>query len=317
MSNDKLYNMIWTMPTLACYEGDDAGDGGGGGDGGDGGDGGSGDEYTARAHAAEADAKAAKEQAALKAEEARQAADVARKSNEKTFSQTDVNTYLAEDRRKHQEKITKLEASYKQILTDTNLQKEQRVKLEAELADVQKMNRTKEQQAEYDRKQERERFTTEVEDLKESAEKWEDLYKSSVIDRSLQDAALAQDAFNPTQIMGLLRPMTRMQEQTDDNGDSLGQFSPVIDFLDVNETNGEQETTLRTPEEAVQRMKELPQFYGNLFRSNVVSGVGSGSATGGVKSGEGRIDPTKLTAEQYRKVRKENPEALGLKRRSV
>lgn len=316
MSNDKLYNMIWTMPTLACYDGDDAG-GDDGGNTGAGSDGGGGDEYTARAHTAEAEALAAKEEAARKAEEARQAADAARKNNEKTFSQADVNTFMAEDRRKHQEKIAKLEASYKQILADTNLQKEQRAKLEAELADVQKMNRTKEQQAEYDRKQERERFTSEVEDLKESATKWENLYKSSVIDRSLQDAALAQDAFNPAQIMGLLRPMTRMQEQTDDDGGALGQFSPVIDFPDVDETSGENVTTLRTPEEAVQRMKELPQLFGNLFRSNVVSGVGSGSATGGVKSGEGRIDPTKLTPEQYRKVRKENPEALGLKRRSV
>lgn len=302
MSNDKLYNLIWTMPTLACYEGD--GDDGGGDEG-------------AQVRAAEETARKAAEEAAAKAEEARQAADAARKSSEKTFSQTDVNTFLAEDRRKHQEKITKLEGSYKKILADTNLQKEQRAKLEAELQDLQASQRTKTQQEEYDRKQERERVDLEISDLKDSAEHWETLYKSSVVDRSLQDAAIAQDAFNPTQITGLLRPMTRMQEKADDNGNPLGVFSPVIDFPDIDETSGDQITTLRTPEEAVQRMKELPQHYGNLFRSNVVSGVGSGSATGGVKSGEGRIDPTKLTPEQYRKIRKENPEALGLKRRAV
>jgi len=306
MSYDKLYNLICSMPTLACYEGDDAGAGGD-----DAGAGGTGDAVAA----AEAAAKVAADEAAAKAEQARLAAEEVRKNNEKTFSQADVNSFLAEDRRKHQEKIKKLEDSYKKMLNDTNLQKEERGRLEAELQDLQKMSRTKEQQAEYERKQERERFTQEVEDLKTTAEQWETLYKSSVVDRSLQDAAIAQDAFNPTQIMGLLRPMTRMQEQTDDSGNPLGQFSPVIDFPDIDETTGDQVTTLRTPEEAVQRMKELPQYYGNLFRSNVVSGVGSGSATGGVKSGEGRIDPTKLSPEQYRKIRKENPEALGLKRR--
>lgn len=297
MSNDKLYNLIWTNPALACYAGDD--------------DGGDGDLV----QAAEAAAAAAATDAAAKADEAKKAADEARKNTEKTFSQSDLNTFLAEDRRKHQEKIKGLEDGYKKILADTNLQKEQRAKLEAELQDVQASQRTKEQQAEYERKQEHERYVTEMETVKDQSKQWETLFKNSVVDRSLQDAAITHEAFNPTQIMGLLRPMTRMQEKKDDSGNPLGLFSPVIDFLDINETNGEQETTLRTPEEAVQRMKELPQLYGNLFRSNVVSGIGSGSATGGVRSGEGRIDPTKLTPEQYRKIRKENPEALGLKRR--
>ena len=118
--------------------------------------------------------------------------------------------------------------------------------------------------------------------------------------------------------MGLLSPMTKMQEQIDEGGQSLGTYTPLIDFLDVDETTGEQVVTLRTPEQAVQRMKELPKLYGNLFRPNVVSGVGSGSATGGVQSGDGgRVDPTKLTSEQYRKMRRENPEALGLKRRTT
>lgn len=311
MSNDNLYNLIWTKPTLARYEGNDEGDG----DGGDGGDGGN--PLADRAQAAQAAADQAKEDAARKAVDAQAAADDARKSAEKNFSQADLNAFLAEDRRKHQEKYIKLEASMQGILADTTLQKEQRAKIESELQDLQATHRTKDQQREYEVKQERDRFTTELETAQEQAVRWEDLYKSSVVDRSLQDAAIAQDAFNPMQIMGLLRPNTRMQEQVDEQGKPLGSFAPVIDFPDVDETSGEQITTLRTPDEAVQRMKELPQQFGNLFRSNVVSGVGSGSATGGVKSGEGRIDPTKLTSEQYRKIRRENPEALGLKRRNV
>ena len=316
MSNDNLHNLIWTKPTLACYEGDDGGDDGGDG-GGDGGGGDGGNPLADRAQAAQAAADQASEDAARAAADARSAAEDARKSAEKSFSQTDLNAFLAEDRRKHQEKYTKLEVSMKKMLEDTNLQKEQRAKIESELNDLQATHRTKDQQREYEVKQERDRFTTELDTAKEQAIQWETLYKSSVVDRSLQDAAIAQDAFNPMQIMGLLRPNTRMQEQVDDSGNPLGLFSPVIDFPDVDETSGEQVTTLRTPEEAVQRMKELPQLFGNLFRSNVVSGIGSGSATGGVKSGEGRIDPTKLSPSDYRKLRKENPEALGLKRRNA
>jgi hypothetical protein len=107
--------------------------------------------------------------------------------------------------------------------------------------------------------------------------------------------------------------MTKMAEKQDEDGNLMGSLTPMIDFPDIDEKTGKEVISLRTPEQAVQRMKELPEHYGNLFRSNVVSGVGSGSATGGAQPGEGgRIDPTSLTPEQYRRLRKENPEALGL-----
>ena len=202
------------------------------------------------------------------------------------------------------------------MLADKTLASEHRQKLESELEDLQKAFRTKEQQAEYERKQERERFKLEITGFKDSANKWEHMYKDSVIQRSLQDAAVAAEAFNPVQIVGLLRPVTQMRLATDTEGNELeDQMVPLIDFPDIDEKTGERIVTLRTPQEAVQRMKEMPEYYGNLFRANVVSGIGSGAATGGVTSGEGgRVDVRKLSAEQYRRMRKENPEALGLRR---
>ena len=60
-------------------------------------------------------------------------------------------------------------------------------------------------------------------------------------------------------------------------------------------------------------MKELPDIWGNLFRSGVVSGIGSRSATGGLMPGQGgQIDVRKLTPQQYREIRAKNPELLGL-----
>ena len=227
-----------------------------------------------------------------------------------------MNTFLAEDRRKHQEKYKKLETSFQDILADKNLAAEQRSKLEGELQDLQKAHRTKDQQAAYDLKQEQEKSATEVANYKEAATKWERMYKDSVIQRSLQDAAVAGEAFNPSQIVGLLTPATQMRPATDEEGTEIpNMMVPMIDFQDYDEETGKQITTLRTPQEAVQRMKELPVHFGNLFRANVVSGIGAGAATGGVTSGEGgKVDVTKLSSEQFRKLRKENPEALGLRR---
>lgn len=317
------FELLYGYPVLACFEGDDGDDGDGGdgdGDGGDG-DGNLNPDFEARIKQATANAEAAQIEASRKAAEARQvtadAAAAATAAQKSSFSQEDVNTFLADDRRRHQDKYKKLEGSYQDMLADKTLAQEKREKMEADLLDLQKSFRTKEQQAAFDRKKEKERFTSEVSTYKEAAEKWESMYKNSVIMRSLQDAAVEADAFNPTQIVGLLSPVTAMRLATDDDGKELeDKMIPMIDFPDIDEETGAKVVTLRTPQEAVQRMKELPELFGNLFRANVVSGIGAGSATGGAASGKGgRIDPTKLTAAQFIKLRKENPEALGLKRR--
>jgi hypothetical protein len=230
------------------------------------------------------------------------------------FTQDDVNRFLADDRRKHKEKLEALEGAYKEALENQTLTAEQRAKLQEQLEDVQKRFRSKEQQLEMDKKALEERYTQDTGRLKESVTIWEAKYKSSVTDRSLLDAAIANEAFNPTQVVGLLRPMTRMMENVGDDGKPTGELIPMVDFPDIDTNTGDAIMTRRTPEEAVRRMKELAEQHGNLFKSNVVSGIGAGSATGGLSPGaDGRVDPKKLTTEQYIKLRKENPAALGLK----
>jgi hypothetical protein len=305
------FELLYGYPVLACFDGDDNTTTGVNSNLND-------DEPSvdSRLKQAEEEAKKARDEADRKAAEARQAAEAAEAAKMKAFSQEDVNTYLAEDRRKHTEKYKKLESAYQEMLADKTLAAEQRGKLEAELEDLQKTFRTKEQQAEYERKQERAQYENELKTSREAAIKWEKMYKGSVIQRSLQDAAVGAEAFNPGQIIGLLTPITQMREKLNDDGKETGEMIPMVDFQDIDEKTGEQIITLRTPQEAVQRMKELPEYWGNLFRANVVSGIGSGAATGGVTSGSGgRIDPAKLTPDQYRKLRKENPEALGLRKR--
>ena len=318
------FDFLCSFPVLACFDNED--DGGDTGDNSDyatefdddgsGSDGGSVSILEAKLKAAEEDAKLAREEADRKSAQARKASTEAAAAKDRSFSQDDMNRFLADDRRKHGEKYKKLEGAYEDMISDKNLASEERSKLQGELEDLRKTFRTKKSNEEYERKQERERFTQELTGYKESAIKWEHMYKDSAIQRSLQDSAIAAEAFNPAQIVGLLRPMTEMRPAVDTDGNELdGHMAPKVDFPDINAETGQAEITLRTPQEAVQRMKELPEQWGNLFRANVVSGIGSGAATGGVTSGEGgRIDVTKLSPEQYRKLRKENPEALGLRR---
>lgn len=275
---------------LACFEGEGAGVGAGDG--------------TGNPNAAQAAAAAAA--AATAAGGAGGAA--------KTFTQDEVNRFLAEDRRKHQTALASVETKLQEALNDKTMTEATRKALEENLNAIQGQLRTKEQQLAHEKKQMEEAHGNEVTELKKKAGFWEGLYRESTVERSLQDAAVKGDAFNPEQIVVLLRPMTKLLEVVDEKtGKTTGKYKPMVEMNDVDPKTGEPVLMVRTPEEAVKRMKELPETYGNLFKSGVVSGIGAGTATGGAPGGGSRVDVRKLTPQQYREIRAKNPELLGLR----
>jgi hypothetical protein len=212
---------------------------------------------------------------------------------DKRFSQADLNKILAEDKRKHQERYTQLETSYQELLQNERLTQEERDSLQTRLADVQAAQRTKEQQAEFERKQAEEKYENELQEARQRGDLWENKFKTEKKQRALLDAASIADAFNPAHIVALLAPNTELK-------DVEGELVPMVNFPDIDEKTGEEIRTLRTPADAVKRMQELPKIHGCLFKSNVVAGVGSGQAN---VSNAGEVDYTNMSAEEYRKNR--------------
>jgi len=238
----------------------------------------------------------------------------------KTFKTADVNRIVQErlerDRKSresaHAAKYTDLEGRYSELLENSNLDEEQRGKLNEQLEDVRKQLRTKEQQAAHERKLLTDDHDAKLSEAKESAVVWEDRFRESSISRALQDAAASNDAWDSDQIIALLRPMTKLVEVVDENTNMpTGDYNTVVDFSDVDE-KGLSVVTQRTPDETVKRMKEIPKHQ-NLFKSNIVSGIGAPPATGGLTPGtNGQVDCRNIDMATYEKLRKENPAALGL-----
>jgi len=236
-----------------------------------------------------------------------------------TFTQDDVNRFLAEDRRKaeakHQTTLAQYETKLTEALNDKTMTEATRKSLEENLEAVRGQLRTKEQQLAHEKKHLEDAHSVEVTDLKQKVTFWEALYKDSTVERALQDAAVKNEAFNSSQIVVLLRPHTKLLEVVDEKtGKPTGKYRPMVEMDDVDPKTGDPVTMVRTPEEAVKRMKELPENYGNLFKTNVVSGIGAGGAPN-PGLGNGRVDVRKLTPQQYRELREKNPEALGLRRK--
>jgi len=114
-------------------------------------------------------------------------------------------------------------------------------------------------------------------------------YDRSTVERCLTDAISHGDAFSTEQVMPLLKPYTSAI-----NGE------PVVMI----------EGFIMTPREAVQWMRSQPERYGNLFKSNVIGGFGGHSTAEGMR-GSRPQDIRTLSARDYRRLRTENPRALG------
>jgi len=288
-----MFNSLYlSRPWSSCFEGEGAGDGAGAGAG------------ASAGGAAGAGASAG----------GGASGGAATAANESRFTQEDLNRFLAEDRRKHQAQLQKMESQLNELAKSKSLTEQERQTLKENLDAIAGQLRTKEQQLTLEKRQLEEQYQAKIEEAEKKTHVWEALFRDSTIERSLQDAAVKHEAFNPAQIVTQLRPWTRVIEVMEEKtGKPTGKYKPVVDMPDVDATTGEQVMMTRSPDEAVKRMKEMPEQWGNLFRSNVVSGIGASSATGGLTPGQGgRIDVRKLTPQQYREIREKNPELLGL-----
>jgi hypothetical protein len=249
---------------------------------------------------------------------------------ERTFTQAEANTWLAEDRRRsaeryaaeqeatnqaNQVKFTALEDSYHTILDDKNLEAEQRVKLQTELGELQSTFRTKEQQLVHDRQVEQVEYKQKLEAYEKASQSWESLYRKQTLEAALAEAVMDSGAENKRLLLNLLRSSATLEDAKGADGTPTGELDALVSFEDK-DAEGNIVQSLKEPKEAVKRMRELTDLYGGLFRADAVGGVGSEAVTGDVTPGK-PVDGSKLSMEAYMAQRDLDPTALGLDRKTL
>ena len=264
---------------------------------------------------AAADAAAAEAAAAAKAEADAAAAATAASAGKSTFTQDQVNKFLAEDRRKNEARLKaekkaeleKISADFKKLSEHANLTETERdeYKTRHEQAEAELASFRSEKETLLKQKKEIETtLTSKLTAEQQRAKEWETRYQESSIKRELSDAAVKTEAVSPQQMVRLLRSQTKLAAISVD-GKETGEYQVVIDLEEI--VDGKKVVSQLSPEEAMARMKKLPE-YGNLFKAGVVSGVGSSNTAS--TAGTGPVDIKNMTQAEYNKLRKENPERL-------
>jgi len=235
------------------------------------------------------------------------------------FTQDQLNKILAEDRRKEEAKrkavgetAKQMEARLKQAIADNRNSEELRAGLEADLEDLKASQRSEAEQREHLAARAKEEHETQVATLQQAATQWEGLFKQSSIERSILDAAVKHEAFNNDIIVNLLASKTEMKQAKDSAGNLLpDKYEPKTAVSVKDPDSGELLTAWKSPEEAVEIMKNNPDEFGGLFRNAVIAGIGGGTAASNQPGP--KVDAAKLTAEEFARRFAENPESLGLK----
>ena len=222
-------------------------------------------------------------------------------NKDKTFNQEQVNTMMAEERRKMQDKQRVLVSELETLKKSTSLSVKEKESLQKRIEDLQTQHMTAEEKARRAEESAEKKRAEEIGVLTDERNTWEVKHAKLVINTAIVGAASDNKAIQHEQITALIGPKTKLVEKLDEDGKPTGDYEPRVAFPDKDKDNKPLILDL-TVSDAVKRMKELEQ-YGNLFEGGKKSGLGgTGSQTMG-----GNLDIVEIAKKdpaKYRELRK-------------
>lgn len=217
-----------------------------------------------------------------------------------------LNKRLADERRKNNEQSQKTIDELKKLKEAQGTTEKQKAELQVRIEELQRQHMSKEEIQKQEQEKQFKEYQQQIHAHKTEAETWQQRYQKSTIKRALQDEAVDAGAYSPAQIVDMLESKTRLVAETDDAGQTTGEFIPRIHLTEFNEKEGKTVTLDLTVKEALTKMKNTPEKYGNLFKATLSGGLGqNGNATGtGGRKGK---HPKDMTPAEWAEARKKDP----------
>lgn len=242
-------------------------------------------------------AKAAEDAAAKKAAED---AAAAKAKTGKTYSQEEFDKLSAAQRHSYKKEMEKQAVELEKLANDKRLSQEERDAYAKRVEEVESQYKTDKQLAEEKAKKTETDYKKKLESTEKERDTFKSKYSNTLIDNELTQEAAAADEVIPGQLKKFLRPDTILVEEITD-GKATGNQVVRINFDDV-DSDGKPTKLVLPVKEAVKRMKEIPERFGNFFKGVGTAGVGAGNGKGG--GGNSGAMPTDTAS--YMAARKAN-----------
>lgn len=217
-----------------------------------------------------------------------------------------VEKRVAKMKQENRQMLSKFESLQQSIQTDT----EGREALEVELEDLRQRTLSQDEIQKREAKKASDKYSKDLEAAKADAEIWQGEYNDLRISHEINHASAEHKVLPESYelVESFLRPNTKLVEIRDEEGKPTGKLENTVDFSDI-DSEGKPIIVQMSVTQVLKRMSELPEKYGNLFEGQKISGTGGSSGSGPT----GKLDPSKMSTEEYIAYRREHPQAaLGV-----
>lgn len=225
----------------------------------------------------------------------------------KTFTQEEVNAIAAKERKAAEDRAKKLATDLEALKQSQNLSEQEKEVLNAKISELEKQYLTTEQLAAQTLEKEKKVAKEQQEQLVKDRDAWKTNYTTSMIRTEILAGASNSDvdAVNPNQMYQLLQHTAKVVDKLGPDGKPTGETQVVLAVTIPDAKDKTKTVTVELPVvDALKQLKGMPADYGNLFKSTIKGGLGSGN--------NGRVAPIDIPSmsmeefEQYRKQRKKS-----------
>lgn len=209
---------------------------------------------------------------------------------QKTFTQEELNGILKKEKEKNRGQLEKALSEVQMLRKKANLTSEEKIQLDKRVEDLQDQLLTKEQRAKNEIEKLQKKAEEERTQLEQERNDWRERFTTTTIERTILDAAHEHNAFDPEQIVLMLKPNTQLAEELSEEGEPTGNLIPKTLFKDTDKEGKAVELKLSVSE-AVKRMSEMDR-YANLFKYEGQGGFGRQT-----RPGKGQPTPIDMAKE--------------------
>lgn len=217
-----------------------------------------------------------------------------------TFTQEQLNTFLADERRKAETKQKELLSKVESL----ELTAKQKEALESQLEELRTQGLSEQEKIKNTLSKKEKEFEKTLKQLAEERDAHAKNYANLRINHELTRAASEQKAKHSWQIVEFLAPRTRLAPVLNE-GKPTGEVEPRVKIEVTKE--GKLVSLDLTPADALKAMKDDAERFGNFFESGLVPGVGTSTN----KTSNGKPDIKSMTPAEVMKFYQDNPTLFG------
>lgn len=156
-----------------------------------------------------------------------------------------------------------------EALKKSGYSEDERKKMEETIKNLQEANMSKDDILKRELAAREKDYSGKLQEQTKQTETWRTRYIGTLKEQAIISAAVEHGAFSVDQIKDILNHRTTMVEDLDEKGQGLGTYKPQVTLQD-----GEGKQLKLSPKDALTRMKQEPNLWGNLFKSNLTGGFG-------------------------------------------